>query len=127
MSLCRRRTISRAIGVVVLASGLVPQPVARADTGITLADLGVVNSQAGALDDLGQVVGTEFESPQQGWLWEAGVVTPLNGVDQALDINDIGEIVGYRLIDPRGGNPTPVRWDNGVVTDLAGIGVAGAI
>ncbi|HZB41433.1 MAG TPA: hypothetical protein VE487_10730 [Ilumatobacter sp.] len=54
----------------MLVSGFVGPSVVRADEGITVTDLGVVNSRAAALGDVGQVVGTEFEAPAQGNLWE---------------------------------------------------------
>ena len=80
----------------MLVSGFVGPSVVRADEGISVTDLGVVNSRAAALDDVGQVVGTEFEAPAQGFLWDAGAVTPL-AIDGASDINNTGQIVGYRL------------------------------
>ena len=116
--------MSLSIGLVSLVV-VQPAPV-QADDGITLTDLPIVNSRASALNDIGQVVGTGFNSPQHGFLWDAGVTTPL-ATDGASDVNASGQVVGYRLDNPKGGNPIPVMWENGVVTDLGGIGVASAI
>ena len=126
----RARRLSLSFGVVSLGvvSLLVLAQDGRAQGQeiATVTDLGIVSSYAAAVNDLGQVAGTESVFPQQGFLWDAGVVTSL-AIDGASDVNRFGQVVGYRLQDPRGGMPTPVVWDDGVVTDLAGSGVASAI
>lgn len=80
------------------------------------------NSHIGSdLNNLGQVVGQfERNGTQVGFLWDAGILTELNG-SQGRNfipngINDVGQIVGHS-------NSRAVLYQNGIATDIHQIGL----
>lgn len=90
---------------------------------------GANTSEAVAVNELGQVVGTSQNSitgdpPLTPFIWEDGVMTPLDlplGPNAVVaDINDNGQIVGWMgsslLIDSHA-----FIWSAGVVTDLGNV------
>src|SRR3954454_21030778 len=122
MSWVRRTSLS-----VGLAGPMLVAPAAVVHGGgiAQLTDLGIIGGYAQAIDDQGQIVGFA-EVPAGAFEWDAGLVSAL-GFDSANDINDAGQVVGYRVPDPKAGSPIPVVWDGGVVADLAATGLAAAI
>jgi len=71
------------------------------------------------INSAGQVVGYGNYSapfPFAGFLWEAGVMTPLEGLLAAHAINDLGQVVGYAKADD--GEQHAALWEGGTVTDL---------
>ncbi len=99
------------------------------DNGI-MTDLGHLgtgdNTHAWAVNEAGQVVGfswTTSSGDPHAFLWENGVLTDLGtfgeAVSSALDINNLGQIVGGVTTYPDG---WAFLWDNGTVTDLGSLG-----
>jgi probable HAF family extracellular repeat protein len=86
-----------------------------------IIDLGTLRegetSIANAINDRGQVVGISGYS--RAFLWESGRMVELEGMDNAWDINNRGQIVG----SGRFNNVIHAAlWENGHVTDLGSLG-----
>jgi probable HAF family extracellular repeat protein len=94
-----------------------------------VTDLGALGpagySQPNAMNDVGQVVGqSDAVQATHAFFWENGVMTDIRlpGADQsyALDVNDLGQAVGYadffadETIPPQ----HAFLWDDGVLTDF---------
>lgn len=75
-----------------------------------------------AINDVGQVAGWDTNYP---FVWKDGVTTPLSEIDsniganQALDINNRGQIVGYSLTSKKILKTHAVLWQNGKLKVLA--------
>ena len=88
-------------------------------------------SVAYAINNLGQIVGFDWELGEDGNLhtravmWDHGTVTYLgsfgdSGISQAFDINDSGQIVGQSLTGA--GSWKAFLWENGVMKKLGTLG-----
>jgi probable HAF family extracellular repeat protein len=85
-----------------------------------IRDLGIENSQAVAINNLGHIIGTGTSGTS--FLWKNGVVTNLSASLGAIitvtDVNDAGHIAGYQLVgSPRSFNVAVLVRD-GVATQL---------
>ncbi len=87
------------------------------DTITDLGTLGLERSEARAINNAGQIVGSSVPvtGGQHAVRWENGTITDL-GPGEAHDINEAGQIVGYRVTDT--GEHIAVLWQGGTVTDL---------
>lgn len=80
------------------------------------------SSYVSAINNAGQVAGWDANHP---FIWKDGITTPLNeldsnsGVNQALDINNRGQIVGYSLTMKRTLKTHAVLWQNGKLKVLS--------
>jgi probable HAF family extracellular repeat protein len=92
---------------------------------------GMDDSGATAINNLGQIVGFDWELGEDGNLhtravmWDHGTVTYLgsfgdSGISQAFDINDSGQIVGQSLTGA--GSWKAFLWENGVMKKLGTLG-----
>jgi probable HAF family extracellular repeat protein len=90
-----------------------------------LATLGSSYSEALAVNDRGQIVGSSFvgssTSIHHAVVWNNGVPTDLGTLGGSLsvanDINASGQIVGYSTL-PGDGSSHAVLWNNGAIIDL---------
>jgi len=93
------------------------------DNGVVtdLGTLGGARSQAGAINNRGQIAGASDTSSGEwhAFLWQDGVMSDLGAIGNPLDINERGQIVGWRQTDA---GESAFLWDNGVVTDLGTLG-----
>jgi len=122
-------TVSRSSAAVVATLGfllmLTPdgdRPRAASPPGpYVVTDLGTFGSLQSAaahdINDEGQVVGY---AASRAFVWQNGSMTALSsgtGGSAAVAINGIGQVAGNARI-VAAGQPHPVRWDNGTMTDL---------
>jgi len=104
--------------IVALVVAYVPQPAAAEPPGITLVDLGAADYKITAVDvnDRGQILVYTYPG---GFLWEHGVVTPIEpppvGYWSPRAINNQGHIVGWCYV---GTATHALLWEDGVTTDL---------
>jgi probable HAF family extracellular repeat protein len=114
--------------LALLTFGLLPsaQIVSAAGPTMTILDsLGSVYSEALAVNDQGQIVGSSFvgssTSTHHAVVWNSGVPTDLGTLGGSLsvanDINASGQIVGYSTL-PGDGSSHAVLWNNGTIIDL---------
>jgi probable HAF family extracellular repeat protein len=105
------------------------QAVTPAATAYAIKNLGTLggnNSEANAINSVGQTVGwSQTKSGQShAFIYQAGVMKDLGalagGVSQANDINDAGVIVGYSTV--LSGAERAVRWQNGMKQNLGTLG-----
>lgn len=83
------------------------------------------NQMANAVNNHGEVVGTQLGLEYKAWLWRNGALTylphaanPQGMADStALDINDSGVVVG-RSSGSFKSNDSPTVWSNGAATEL---------
>lgn len=102
-----------------VVSGIGPAS-AQAGYSYVYTDLGALwsgTSEARAINDLGQIVGYVMapQSAAQAVVWSDGAMSMLPSLaagTAAYGINNAGEIVGQS-------GPRPVRWRNGLVSDLS--------
>src|SRR5215217_5313453 len=102
------------------------QIVSAAGPTMTILDpLGSFYSEALAVNDQGQIVGSSFvgssTSIHHAVVWNSGVPTDLGTLGGSLsvanDINASGQIVGYSTL-PGDGSSHAVLWNNGTIIDL---------
>ena len=92
----------------------------------SLGTLGGNNSQANAINSVGQTVGSSQTKSGQShaFIYQAGVMKDLGalagGFSQANDINDAGVVVGYSTL--LSGAERAVRWQNGTKQNLGTLG-----
>jgi probable HAF family extracellular repeat protein len=105
------------------------QAVTTAATTYTIKNLGTLggnNSQAMAINNVGQTVGgSQTKSGQShAFIYQAGVMKDLGalagGFSVANDINDAGVVVGYSTL--LSGAERAVRWQNGTKKNLGTLG-----
>ncbi|MDO8682417.1 MAG: DUF3466 family protein [Armatimonadota bacterium] len=83
-------------------------------------DLGTLyggNSEAYAINNIGQVVGV---SDNHGFLWQNGLMQDIGFLRVGYDINDIGQVVGWA--GDAAGNNHPFLWQNGSIQFLDTLG-----
>jgi probable HAF family extracellular repeat protein len=105
------------------------QAVTTAATAYNIKNLGTLggnNSEANAINNVGQTVGgSQTKSGQShAFIYQAGVMKDLGalagGFSQANDINDAGVVVGHSTV--LSGAERAVRWQNGVKKNLGTLG-----
>lgn len=89
------------------------------------------SSEAWDINGLGQVVGTYFAGPGRSYTWTAAggmqlLRSPTANGDEALGINDNGEIVGW-AVPAAGGQNQAYLWTAGVFEELGTLGGAGSV
>jgi len=106
-----------------------------------LGTLGGRNSNATAINNSGQIVGSSdvligYLTDRHAVRWDAGVISDLGVLgtgrtSEATDINNAGIVVGYSLTDSMNEVSHAMRWDGTVATDIGtaanGISRANAI
>jgi probable HAF family extracellular repeat protein len=97
-----------------------------------MTDLGAldgVSSDARAVNDLGQVVGSSTTPGDfHAFLWDSGLMTDLGtlggGWSAAADVNNLGQVVG--AAQDASNTQLACIWESGVMTDLNTLVVGGA-
>jgi len=95
-----------------------------------MADLGSIdgwtNSDAGSINDIGQVVGMAYTSQastkSQGFLYSGGTITYLGSLpgytnSYGRDINNMGQVVG-NVTNAENSLERAILYENGTMTDL---------
>jgi probable HAF family extracellular repeat protein len=92
---------------------------------IDLGTLGGNQSQATAINNLGQVTGTAKDAAGTEWvfLWERGAMRNLNVADfpTSTRLNNFGQITVNKYVPP-GDYAHAFLWDRGTLTDLGNLG-----
>lgn len=119
------KLIVRLAAAVALSAAI--SPVHAGGYRITNLDPGTYYSEARAINNLGQIVGTTGETQfgdRQGAMWSNGAYSMLAGTRRdtyALDINDHGDVVGYSTETFAGyfRNTDAILWRNGQTIDIS--------
>jgi len=93
---------------------------------IDLGNLGGTAFYGTGINNQGQVTAISHmpnNTDYQGYLWQNGKITPIGTLDggttgAAVQLNNLGQVVGWSCIDSACSDTAGVLWQNGVLTDL---------
>lgn len=94
-----------------------------------LGTLGGLHSEARAINDSGQIVGSAYtaDEKRRAFIWQDGEMTSIGVLSghlasHANDINDAGQVVGWSSSQDAWTGVRAFIWDEGKMTDLGSLG-----
>lgn len=119
------------LAVLLAALGGASHIVAASPPAYTIYDLGIVNaadsaSQGFRVSGNGIATGRSFGTPTQAFTWTVGgglvglpnLASPNRPFSVGNGVNDSGVVVGTGSTTSFGSSPLPLKWENGVVSQL---------